>query len=71
MARIHDLDGMLALLRLKIEIKLNPETAAAKVIASSKERNPYTQQPMGYDAEGQRIYFVCADRTSDVCELSL
>ncbi|WP_223789384.1 hypothetical protein [Marinicella meishanensis] len=70
-ARVHDLDGMLALLRLKIEIKLNPETDVAAVIASSQERNPYTQQPMGHDAAGKRIHFACADGTSDVCELSL
>lgn len=70
-ARIHDLDGMLALLRLKIEIKLNPAMAPAEVIARSKERNPYTGAAMSYDASSKRIYFGCADRTSDVCELSL
>ncbi len=70
-ARVHDLDGMLALLRLKIEIKLNPETSVADTVAASKERNPYTGEAMNYDVAGQRIYFDCADRTSDVCELSL
>jgi hypothetical protein len=71
LARIHDLDGMLALLRLKIEIKMNPQITPAEVIASSKERNPYTGTAVDYDSKTKRIYFDCADRTSDVCELSL
>ncbi len=68
--RVHDLNGMIHLLKLQIEIALNPNKPVEQVIAQSKFTNPYTLKPMGYKPESHSIYFECMDKTS-VCELDL
>ncbi len=68
--RVHDLNGMIYLLKLQIEIALNPNKPVEQVIAYSKFTNPYTLKPMDYKPESHSIYFECMDRTS-VCELDL
>ena len=68
--RVHDLNGMFYLLKLQIEIALNPEKAVAQVIVQSQYSNPYTLEPMQYNSATHSIYFECMDKTS-VCELGL
>ena len=70
-ARIHDLEGMLALLKLKMEVKLSPDKPVAAIIETSEQVNPYTGEPMSYDAAKQKIHFSCVDKTANVCEISL
>jgi hypothetical protein len=70
LARIHDLNGMINLLKLQIELALNTGHPKTEVIAQSKYVNPYTLEPMNYNEETNRIYFQCMDKSS-VCELTL
>ncbi|VAW44047.1 hypothetical protein MNBD_GAMMA02-600, partial [hydrothermal vent metagenome] len=69
-ARVHDLNGMFYLLKLQIEIALNPNRPVEQVITSSKYTNPYTLEPMSYNQDTHSIYFKCLDKTSS-CELDL
>ena len=69
-ARMHDLNGMIHLLKLQIEIALNPEQNLEQVIAQSQYTNPYTLEPMSYNKDSHSIYFECMDKHS-VCELNL
>ncbi|MCF6264867.1 MAG: hypothetical protein L3J24_14945, partial [Xanthomonadales bacterium] len=69
-ARVHDLNGMFYLLKLQIEIALNPDRAVEQVITNSEYTNPYTLKPMAYNSESHSIYFECMDKTSG-CELDL
>jgi len=69
-ARAHDLNGMMLLLKLQIEIALSPNQPVEQVITQSKYTNPYTLEPMDYNSETHSIYFECMDKYS-VCELSL
>lgn len=68
--RGHDLNGMFYLLKLQIEIALNPEQDIEQVIAQSQYTNPYTLEPMSYNKDSHSIYFDCMDKHS-ICELSL
>lgn len=69
-ARMHDLNAMLALLKLRIELALNNDQDIATLINNSNHKNPYTEKPFDYDAEAQTIGFDCLDKTS-VCEIAL
>jgi len=69
-ARGHDLNGMINLLKLQIEITLKPNQPVKKVITHSQYNNPYTLKPMSYNKDTHSIYFQCMDKTS-VCELDL
>lgn len=68
--RIHDLNGMIHLLKLQIELALNADRPKVEVITQSKYVNPYTLKPMKYNKETNSIYFDCLDKTS-VCGLDL
>jgi hypothetical protein len=66
--RVHDLSGMLGLVRLQIEIaqarSLAPGPVASndqvqEVIASSRERDPYSGQAMQWDQVSQTLGFNC------------
>ncbi|TDR19435.1 hypothetical protein C8D91_1991 [Marinicella litoralis] len=70
LARIHDLGGMIVLLKLQIELALNQEKPVKNVVLNSEFLNPYTSEPMSYNAATDSIYFTCLDKTS-VCELGL
>ncbi|MCX7544906.1 hypothetical protein [Marinicella gelatinilytica] len=69
-ARMHDLNAMLVLLKLRIELALNNDQNIATLIKNSNHKNPYTEKSFDYDAEAQTIGFACLDKTS-VCEISL
>ena len=68
--RVYDLNGMFHLLKLQIEIALNPDQPVEQVISQSQYTNPYTLKPMSYNQDAHSIYFTCMDKTS-VCELDL
>jgi hypothetical protein len=69
-ARAHDLNGMLYLLKLQIEIALNNDRPIEQVISQSQYTNPYTLKPMSYNQDSHSIYFECMDKSSS-CELDL
>jgi hypothetical protein len=59
LARVHDQNGRIALVLLQAEIEQDPSTAVEDVIRMSDHRNPYTNDPMEYDAQAQTIGFKC------------
>lgn len=69
-ARVHDLNAMLVLLKLRIELALNNDQNISTLINKSAYKNPYTLKPFDYDAEANTIGFDCLDKTS-VCEITL
>lgn len=69
-ARMHDLNAMLVLLKLRIELALNDDQNIVSVVNNSTYKNPYTLKPFDYDAEANTIGFDCLDKTS-VCEIAL
>ncbi|MCX7553213.1 hypothetical protein OS175_04940 [Marinicella sp. S1101] len=70
LARVHDLNGMVLLLKLQLELALNPELDPQQVVNESVHRNPYTGEAMIYDAAAKRLFFECFDPHS-VCEINL
>ena len=59
--RLHDLDGLMRLLALRMDMLVAGVSAeqAPKFIAKSDAglHNPYTRKPMSWDADKKRIYF--------------
>jgi hypothetical protein len=70
-SRVHDLDGRIALVALQAEIASQPERGVEAIVAASRYRNPYTDQPMDYDAKTQTIGFDCLGLGSDVCRVAI
>lgn len=58
-ARVHDEDGRIALLLLQAQIEERPEMDVPTLVRSSPLRNPYTGEPMEYDARAGTIGFAC------------
>lgn len=59
-ARVHDQNGRILLVLLQSEIARRAEsTEVSQVVAASEYRNPYTGEPMEYDAEARTIGFRC------------
>jgi hypothetical protein len=70
--RVHDLEGRMVLVSLQAEIESHPDLAVETVIRSSVHRNPYTGEPMDYDAAARTIRFDClANNAGDVCAVAL
>lgn len=70
-ARVHDVDGLIALVLLQAEIALNNERRVEEVVAASQHRNPYTGEAMEYDAEAGTIAFPCLARSREFCVLRI
>lgn len=68
--RIHDLSGMFNLVDLQLEIKSAAGISVADVVRHSHYTNPYTGEPMQYDASQHLIGFTCF-RSVEKCQLSL
>ena len=67
-SRVHDIDGRIALVLLQTEIERSPGRTAQAVVSASALRNPYTHEPMDYDAANGTIGFDCvAENSNDVC----
>jgi hypothetical protein len=58
-ARVHDEDGRITLLLLQAQIEERPDLDVATIVRSSSLRNPYTGEPMDYDARAGTIGFAC------------
>lgn len=58
-ARVHDQSGRISLVLLQAEIERHPDVNVEVVIQMSDHRNPYTDNPMEYDAQAQTIGFEC------------
>ncbi|MDQ2640375.1 MAG: hypothetical protein M3Y79_07335 [Pseudomonadota bacterium] len=70
-ARVHDVDGLIALVLLQAEIALNKEKPVEEVVAESQHRNPYTRAAMDYDAAAGTISFSCLARSKEFCVLRI
>jgi hypothetical protein len=59
-ARVHDQNGRILLVLLQSEIQQRPKSIEERqVVEASRYRNPYTGDPMEYDAEARTIGFEC------------
>lgn len=59
-ARVHDINGRILLVLLQSEIERHRKSSQVpEVVQASQYRNPYTGDPMEYDAEARTIGFKC------------
>jgi hypothetical protein len=58
-SRVHDQNGRISLVLLQAEIEGAPEESINDTLRSSIYTNPYTSEPMTYDATRQTIGFEC------------
>jgi len=70
-SRVHDLSGRMALVELQADIEQAPTRDVAAVVRSSSHRNPYTGEPMIYDAATRTLRFDCLSNPNDVCGIAL
>ena len=64
-SRVHDLDGRIRLVLLQAEIARSPVRDVQAIVNASSYRNPYTGNPMRYDAAARTIGFDCLERSSN------
>ncbi len=69
-ARVHDLNGVISLVKLQLELKSIAEEDIGQVVEKSSIRNLYTGEPMDFDKQNNTIGFECLDKNS-VCKISL
>ncbi|HUQ11494.1 MAG TPA: hypothetical protein VM146_14365 [Steroidobacteraceae bacterium] len=58
-ARIHDEEGRITLLLLQAQLEEHPDQDVATLVRTSSLRNPYTGEPMEYDAQAGTLGFAC------------
>lgn len=56
---------------LQAEIALNADRSVEEVVQASQYRNPYTGEPMVYDAAAGTISFECLGNREEVCALRI
>jgi len=70
-SRMHDLNGMIMLVRLQIEIKQNVQNIPVEtLITKSKHLNLYINEPMNFDSNENTISFECLNKGS-LCKVAL
>ncbi len=69
-ARAHDANGMIGLVRLQVELKNEAEADRVRAIQQATIGNPYTQAPISYDEDGSWLSFECLDRLAN-CSVSI
>ena len=69
-ARVHDLNGVISLVKLQLELKSVAEKDLEEAINNSEIRNLYTGEPMKYNKEKNVISFKCLDKSSE-CKINL
>ena len=70
-SRMHDLNGMIRLVKLQIEIKQNAQnTTIETLIKKSKHSNLYTNQPVNFDSGKNTISFECLSKGT-LCKVAL
>ncbi|PHS18240.1 MAG: hypothetical protein COA86_08850 [Kangiella sp.] len=67
-SRVHDLNGMFSLARLKLELVSSENLK--NIIENSKEKQPYNLQPMDYDSNKNTISFECLNKGA-LCKIAL
>ena len=70
-SRVHDLDGRIALVLLQAELLANPDEPIERVVARSQYRNPYTREPMEYDATSGILSFECLGTPGEFCAVAI
>jgi hypothetical protein len=68
-ARVHDLNGVIDLVRLQVQVA-NTDLPIIEFLGASSIKQPYNKQPMNYDKETNLLGFDCLDKGS-VCQVSL
>jgi hypothetical protein len=56
---------------LQAEIALNAGEPVEAVVAASRHRNPYTGEPMDYDADARTIGFPCLGKGKELCAVRI
>lgn len=69
-ARVHDLNGMLSLVRLQLALTEVPRDEVEALVKASAIKNPYTNQPMQWDKSKATLQFTCLSKQA-VCQVSL
>ena len=69
-ARVHDLNGMINLVKLQLTLKSVDTRSVEAAIENSDLTNPYTDKPMNYDKENNWLGFECLDKSS-VCQIKI
>ncbi|MCW8879604.1 MAG: hypothetical protein OQK04_07245 [Kangiellaceae bacterium] len=69
-SRVHDLNGMISLVRLQMEIEKSPNQSTKVIVENSTIRNPYQDKPMDYDPEENWLGFDCMNKESS-CRIKL
>lgn len=67
--RMHDLNGMFSLLRIRLETLQSGAASVESLLGESRHRNPYTGQAMAYDPQSRLLGFACFSRSS--CQIVL
>lgn len=69
--RVHDLNGMILLLKLRLEIASKQDQNVTLLVQTSEHVNPYTGEAMNYDPKEKKLFFKCLSRPYDSCEIQL
>lgn len=69
-ARVHDLNGMLSLVRLQLALTEVPRDEVEALVKASAIKNPYTNQPMHWDKSKATLQFTCLSKQT-VCQVKL
>ena len=69
-ARMHDINNMMNLLKLQLSLKINGKTATKQVVLNSEVINPYTSKAYDFDSTGNWLQFDCLDPSSK-CRIKL
>ena len=69
-ARGHDLNGLINLVKLQLIIKTTAGEDVHQSISNSGIKNPYTNEAYDFDARGNWLQFVCLDKAL-VCRIKL
>jgi len=69
-ARVHDLNGVISLVRLQLQLMGLPDDTLGDLINRSKITNPYTGEPMTYDKKNNWLGFECLNEGS-LCKIEL
>lgn len=69
-ARVHDLNGMIQLVKLQLSLRSIDDSQLAQSIQNSALRNPYTKAPMDFESGEKWLGFGCLNKSSK-CQIQL
>ncbi len=69
-ARVHDLNGYIQLVNLKLKLLNQPKSQWQQIINQSEFKNPYTLKPFEFDQTAMQLGFECLDKGSS-CVIKL